>query len=85
MITTTGNVRSSDMLYHWAGRESETGVKQIGIVVLVDEAVKDLEVNAWGPVVCEKWAAGVRGVFLFGDDKYVTSPSILSYFPLTHA
>lgn len=33
------------------------------------QAAKDLEINVWSGIVCEKWAPWVQGVFLFGDDK----------------
>ena len=69
MITTTGNVRSTEMLEQWFRPKEEYGVCRVGVMVFVDEAAKDLEVNVWSGIVCEEWAAMVRGVFLFGDDK----------------
>jgi hypothetical protein len=71
MITTTGNVRSSEMLNYWFNPEHEYKVPRKGVVVLVDEAAKDVELNVWSGIVCEKWAESVKGVWLFGDDKYV--------------
>lgn len=67
MITTTGNVRAADLLHYWTSHEY--GVPCIGVMVFVDEAAKDLEVNVWGGVVCETWAELVKGVFMFGDDR----------------
>ncbi len=69
MITTTGNVRSREMREHWFCKQEEYGVPRRGVIVLVDEAAKDLEVNVWSGIVCERWSEWVKGVFLFGDDK----------------
>lgn len=69
MITTTGNVRASDMMENWCRPEKEYGVPRRGVIVFVDEAAKDVEVNVWSGIVCEAWATRVNAVFLFGDDK----------------
>ena len=69
MITTTGNVQSMEMVYHWFNEIADYGIPRKGVVVFVDEAAKDLEVNVWSGIVCEKWSEWVKGVFLFGDDK----------------
>ncbi|KAK0260293.1 hypothetical protein LTS09_005109 [Friedmanniomyces endolithicus] len=69
MLATTGNARASELVQHWYSTESEWNMKCLGVVVFVDEAAKDVEVNVWSGVVCEQWASGVRGVVMFGDDK----------------
>ncbi|KAK5167170.1 uncharacterized protein LTR77_007900 [Saxophila tyrrhenica] len=69
IITTTGNVRSREMRDYWFSQQSDYGVPRKGVVVLVDEAAKDLEVNVWSGIVSERWSEYVKGVFLFGDDK----------------
>lgn len=74
MITTTGNVRSGEMLDYWFSTQKEYGVPRKGVVVLIDEAAKDLEANLWSGIVCEKWAVSVKAVYLFGDDKYGVLP-----------
>lgn len=66
LITTTGNIRSDDITTAWATGEY---VPCKGVIVFVDEAAKDIEVNVWAGVVCESWADKVKGVVLFGDDK----------------
>ncbi|RMY04793.1 hypothetical protein D0868_06756 [Hortaea werneckii] len=68
MITTTGNARSAELLtYFGKDKDGEDNCK--GMIVFVDEACKDHEVNLWAPIVCEAWAAKVKGVVLFGDEK----------------
>jgi senataxin len=69
MITTTGNVRSRELLDHWFGSQNYSGPDRRGVIVIVDEGPKDFEVNLWSPIVCEKWAASVQGVLIFGDEK----------------
>jgi hypothetical protein len=72
MVTTTGNIRSSEMI-----GKSQTGTEGnwfsitqgVPHVVLIDEATSDPEVNIWSGIVCHQWAHAVQGVFLFGDDK----------------
>ena len=73
MITTTGNVRSHEMLTYWAGPETDWGVPCKGVIVFVDEAAKDQEINIWAGILAEKWASKVKGVFMFRDDKCVFS------------
>ncbi|KAI7278585.1 hypothetical protein KC345_g5885 [Hortaea werneckii] len=68
MITTTGNARSAELLAHF-GKDKDGGDNCKGMIVFVDEAYKDHEVNLWAPIVCEAWAAKVKGVVLFGDEK----------------
>ncbi|KAK3680639.1 hypothetical protein LTR37_021127 [Vermiconidia calcicola] len=75
MITTTGNVRSREMLQYWFSPESEYGLPRKGVIVLVDEAAKDLEINVWSAIVCWRWSDWVQGVFLFGDDKQLQPPN----------
>ncbi|SMR51281.1 unnamed protein product [Zymoseptoria tritici ST99CH_1E4] len=85
MVTTTGSVRSSEMVgkketafrngfpgnwYKFAG-----GASRKGVIVLVDEATSDLEINVWSGIVCENWAHAVQGVFLFGDHKQLRPPN----------
>ncbi|KAI6910726.1 hypothetical protein KC318_g9291, partial [Hortaea werneckii] len=68
MITTTGNARSAELLNHF-GRDMDGRKTCKGMIVFVDEACKDHEVNVWAPIVCEAWADKVKGVVLFGDEK----------------
>ncbi len=69
MITTTGNVRATEMRDHWFGKQEDYGIPRKGVIILVDEAAKDLEVNIWSAIVAERWSEFVKGVWLFGDDK----------------
>jgi senataxin len=69
MITTTGNIRSRELLDHWFGSYIYTGPDGRGVIVIADEGPKDFEVNLWSPIVCEKWAAAIQGVLIFGDEK----------------
>lgn len=66
MVTTTSNARSTELLGSWF---SEKGAPRVGVIVFVDESTRDVEANVWSGIVCEKWASGVAGVFLFGDEK----------------
>ncbi|RMY58384.1 hypothetical protein D0863_12283 [Hortaea werneckii] len=68
MITTTGNARSAELLKHF-GKDMDGHKTCKGLVVFVDEACKDQEINVWAPIVCEAWADKVKGVVLFGDEK----------------
>ncbi|KAI6869388.1 hypothetical protein KC323_g2749 [Hortaea werneckii] len=68
MITTTGNARSAELLENF-GKDMDGYNTCKGLVVFVDEACKDHEVNVWAPIVCEAWADKVKGVVLFGDEK----------------
>ncbi|KAI6886303.1 hypothetical protein KC360_g2948 [Hortaea werneckii] len=68
MITTTGNARSAELLEHF-GRDMDGQKTCKGMIVFVDEACKDQEVNVWAPIVCEAWVDKVKGVVLFGDEK----------------
>ncbi|KAK5119587.1 hypothetical protein LTR85_007416 [Meristemomyces frigidus] len=67
LVTTTGNVRSAELLNYWTSHEYGGGC--LGVMVFVDEAAKDVEANVWGGIVCETWADLVKGVFFFGDDR----------------
>lgn len=73
LITTTGNVRAPELLEYWTSHEF--GGHSLGVMVFVDEAAKDVEANVWGGIVCEAWAELVKGVFFFGDDRYVDKSS----------
>ncbi|KAI7090632.1 hypothetical protein KC356_g1315 [Hortaea werneckii] len=68
MITTTGNARSAELLANF-GKDNDGEDNCKGMIVFVDEACKDHEVNLWAPIVCEAWSAKVKGVVLFGDEK----------------
>ena len=61
------------MTNHWACERY--GVPRLGVVVLVDEAAKDLEVNVWSGIVHDSWSEDVKGCFLFGDNKLSTRSS----------
>jgi hypothetical protein len=81
MITTTGNIRSTEMVgnSNLPGRRGmeidgswfvrTEGVPHKGVVVLIDEATSDWELNLWSGIVCDSWTNAIQGVFLFGDDK----------------
>ncbi|KAI7371119.1 hypothetical protein KC354_g790 [Hortaea werneckii] len=68
MITTTGNARAAELLERF-GRDMNGHNTCKGMIVFVDEACKDQEVNVWAPIVCEAWADKVKGVVLFGDEE----------------
>ena len=67
MVTTTGNARSDELLLHWTNSDPDYGVPFKGVIVFLDEAAKDLEINTWMPIVA--MGDKVRGVFMFGDEK----------------
>jgi hypothetical protein len=69
MITTTGNVRATEMVENWFSPQDVYGVPRKGVIILVDEATKDVEVNIWSAIVAKRWSGYVKGVWLFGDDK----------------
>lgn len=69
ILTTTGNTRTAELLHNWYCDQKEWGIKQRGVIVFIDEAAKDLEVNVWAGIVSEQWSNGVKGVIMFGDDK----------------
>ncbi|EMC93486.1 hypothetical protein BAUCODRAFT_243573 [Baudoinia panamericana UAMH 10762] len=66
-VTTTGNVCATELDAFTKG--AEFGVPCHKVVIFVDEAAKDLEINVWAGIVNQTWADKVHGVFLFGDDK----------------
>ncbi|SMR52371.1 unnamed protein product [Zymoseptoria tritici ST99CH_3D1] len=51
------------------------GVPHKAVVVLVDEATFDAEVNLWSGIVCDQWADAVEAVFCFGDDRQLRPPN----------
>ncbi|KAI7478687.1 hypothetical protein KC357_g4295 [Hortaea werneckii] len=63
MITTTGNARAAELLERF-GRDMDGHNTCKGMIVFVDEACKDQEVNVRAPIVCEAWADKVKGVVL---------------------
>lgn len=67
LITTTGNAACSELLEYWA--KGDHGVPCRGVMVFIDEAAKDVELNLWIPMVCNGWDHKVVGVVMFGDDK----------------
>lgn len=68
MITTSGNIHSKELIKNWYA-DADDGTKRVGVVILIDEAPKDQEINVWAGILCPRWAHAVRGVFLFGDEK----------------
>lgn len=66
MATVTTNVQATDLVDNWY---DEDGADRVGVIVFVDSATRDVELNVWSGIVFGKWADDVRGAFLFGDDK----------------
>ncbi|KAK3654018.1 hypothetical protein LTR56_003453 [Elasticomyces elasticus] len=69
MLATTGNCKASELRQNWYAETAEWGLKRVGVIVFVDEAAKDVEVNVWNGVMCEQWSHGVSGIIMLGDDK----------------
>ncbi|KAK4888950.1 hypothetical protein LTR27_012230 [Elasticomyces elasticus] len=69
MLATTGNAKASELRENWYAATDEWDTKRIGVIVFVDEAAKDVEVNVWNGVMCEQWSHGVSGIIMLGDDK----------------
>lgn len=68
LITTTGNVKANDLREAWSMADTDSR----GVVVFVDEAAKDNEVNVWSGITCGAWGEKVKGCLMFGDDKQLT-------------
>ncbi|KAF2725750.1 hypothetical protein K431DRAFT_299492 [Polychaeton citri CBS 116435] len=78
IITTTGNCRATELLEKF-GRDVQTGyVNMKQMVVFIDEACKDTEVNLWSAIICREWASKVRGCIMFGDDKQLKPTNVSS-------
>lgn len=69
IITTTGNVRCTELMENFGRDENGTLDDCRGIIVFVDEACKDVEPNVWAGIVCEAWSTKVQGAIMLGDDK----------------
>jgi hypothetical protein len=68
MVTTTGNVRSSDLMQPF-GKDMDGNDNCKGMIVFVDEACEEIEQLVWAGVVWEPWADKVKGFIMLGDDK----------------
>ena len=68
-ITTTGNVRCTELMQNFGRNEDGTLDDCKGIIVFVDEACKDVEQNVWAGIVCEAWSPKIQGAIMLGDDK----------------
>lgn len=66
LICTTGNVRCAEVLECWLQAEKDFGIEYKGVICLLDEAFKDLELGTWNAICAAE--DEVKGVFLFGDD-----------------
>ncbi|USW54916.1 Putative P-loop containing nucleoside triphosphate hydrolase, DNA2/NAM7 helicase, helicase [Septoria linicola] len=67
LVTTTGNVYSSDIQDFWA--QDLHGVKCHGVVVIIDEACKDNEIDTLGPLMCAGFRSKITGMVMVGDDR----------------
>ncbi|KAM3419821.1 hypothetical protein BST61_g3152 [Cercospora zeina] len=67
IVTTTGNVHTPDIQENWA--QDMHGVKCKGVVVILDEACKDHEIDTLGPLMCPGFRSKVTGMIMVGDDR----------------
>ncbi|GIZ43784.1 hypothetical protein CKM354_000699800 [Cercospora kikuchii] len=67
IVTTTGNVHNPDIQENWA--QDMHGVKCKGVVVILDEACKDNEIDTLGPLMCPGFRSKVTGMIMVGDDR----------------
>ncbi|KXT08633.1 hypothetical protein AC579_6564 [Pseudocercospora musae] len=67
VCTTTGNVRCSDIVENWAANKHGTETK--GIVVVLDEACKDNEIDSISALLHPEWRDKIHGMVMLGDER----------------
>lgn len=65
---TTTNARSPFFRKNWA-RDDRYGAKCKGVVIQIDEAAKEFELNLYIAIVEETWDVKVVGLILLGDTR----------------
>lgn len=69
IVTTTGNVRCSEIKDFWARDLHDTECK--GIVIFLDEGCKDLEMDTLSAMLSKEHIKKIWGIIMLGDEKYV--------------
>lgn len=74
VVTTTGNVRCSEVVDFWARELHKT--KCQGIVIILDEACKDKEIDTLAMMLSEEHLHKIRGIIMLGDERYTNKSSV---------
>lgn len=69
VVTTTGNVRCSEITEYWA--RDLHGSKCDGIVIILDEACKDKEIDTLAMMLSREHISKIRGIIMLGDERYI--------------
>jgi hypothetical protein len=67
IVTTTGNARCSEITDHWMRHTSTYGIPSKGIALMLDESMKDSDINTLMPMMLR--GQKVACVFMFGDEN----------------
>ncbi|CAK4023898.1 Hypothetical predicted protein [Lecanosticta acicola] len=67
IITTTGNVRTADIVENWA--LGKHGIECKGIVVILDEACKDREIDTLSALLWPVYRNKITGMVMLGDER----------------
>ncbi|SMR52400.1 unnamed protein product [Zymoseptoria tritici ST99CH_3D1] len=67
VATTTGNFRCADIINNWAMEKH--GVVTNGIVVVLDEACKDSEIDSISPLLLPDYRHKIIGMVMLGDER----------------
>jgi senataxin len=67
IVTTTGNVGCSDIQENWA--QDKHGLYCKGVVIILDEACKDKEIDTLSALMCAGFRHKVTGMVMVGDDR----------------
>lgn len=69
IVSTTGNVRCSEIVDYWA--RDLYGTECYGIAIVVDEACKDREIDTLAMMPSEEHIDKIRGIIMLGDETHV--------------
>lgn len=67
LVTTTGNVRCAEIIDFWA--QDHFGTKCSGIVIVLDEACKDKEIDTLTALLSKEFQDKIVGMVMLGDEK----------------
>ncbi|KAI7476554.1 hypothetical protein KC351_g9390 [Hortaea werneckii] len=81
--TTTGNARADPLRESFASGLYGQEVK--GVVVIVDEAAKDLEINIFNAVFEQAWNCKVSGLICLGDEEQLKPTNTCAFGPVQFA
>ncbi|KAI7182729.1 hypothetical protein KC363_g8613 [Hortaea werneckii] len=81
--TTTGNARADPLRESFASGLYGQEVK--GVVVIVDEAAKDLEINIFNAVFEQAWNCKVSGLICLGDEEHLKPTNTCAFDPVQFA